>query len=203
MRIISKFRDFYDGMARYGVDEALIYERKTIEDKVEVPALLSVRHLWRELPGLDRHCSIMRIGSMIVPMVHIYNHGDYYYFSAEDMPETIIGCPYTPYRSPREYLRKPNSIANVLASVKQTAPLEFITEVHFKEDKYWCKVIRNPRLLDFNVHQVRDPYTVHTYITEYIANQINPEKPTVEIDDKIKLEQHGFDSKISFRHRKG
>lgn len=63
----------------------------------------------------------------------------------------------------------------------------------------------NVCLNDLGFASVMSAEQAYQEIESYIVNVLrtNPDKePPVQIDDKDKIDQHGFDKKISFRHRK-
>jgi hypothetical protein len=62
-----------------------------------------------------------------------------------------------------------------------------------------------PILNSLNFSCISDPVNLFYCIQEFITNvlRVNPDKlPPVEVDNKDKIVQHGFDLDISFRHRK-
>lgn len=62
--------------------------------------------------------------------------------------------------------------------------------------------ILNPRLKDYGFEKIVDPFTAFQEISMYLANILVEQKEVISVDDKHRLEQHGFDLKQSFRHRK-
>lgn len=60
----------------------------------------------------------------------------------------------------------------------------------------------NPKLDAIDFQKVIDPYTMAQEVEMFIANRANPENNTVQISNKDRIVQHGFDLKQSFRKRK-
>lgn len=62
------------------------------------------------------------------------------------------------------------------------------------------KFIVNPMLKNYQFYKIFDTYTTFQEIQMFISGVLgNNEKNIIEIDDKHKIEQHGFDLKWSFR----
>lgn len=60
--------------------------------------------------------------------------------------------------------------------------------------------IVNPILKDYEFYKIFDSFLAFQEIQMYISGVLgNSEKDTIEIDDKHKITQHGFDNKWSFR----
>lgn len=74
--------------------------------------------------------------------------------------------------------------------------------------KYWYsnkkrELIINPILSDYVFYKVYDTYQTFQKIQMFLSGVLgNSEKNLIEIEDKYKIEQHGFDKKWSFRKRK-
>jgi hypothetical protein len=62
--------------------------------------------------------------------------------------------------------------------------------------------ILNARLKDFGFEKIKDSFTAFQEISMYLANILVEQKEIATVDDKHRIERHGFDLKQSFRHRK-
>lgn len=61
--------------------------------------------------------------------------------------------------------------------------------------------VLNPCLREVGFASQVDPYTAFQEISMFITNILGVGEPiTIEIDEKYKIEKHGFDKKTSFRH---
>jgi hypothetical protein len=61
------------------------------------------------------------------------------------------------------------------------------------------KIVVNPILKDLDFFKVKDPYTAHQEVYQFVTGNLNqPENSMVKISDKDKISKHGFD-KWSFR----
>ena len=70
-----------------------------------------------------------------------------------------------------------------------------------KDRKPGLYFIYTPRLKDIEFQRVLDPYTAFQELDMYIGGVLPDTKPTEEVADKYKIQQHGFD-KWSFRKHK-
>lgn len=79
-----------------------------------------------------------------------------------------------------------------------------LIEIHRKLNTPIIDVINcvsNPCLRNFGFASQVDPYTAFQEINMFITNVFGVGEPdTIEIDEKYKIEKHGFDKKTSFRH---
>jgi len=62
--------------------------------------------------------------------------------------------------------------------------------------------ILNPRLKDYGFDRIKDSFTTFQEISMYLSNILVEQKETVVVQDKFRIEQHGFDLKKSFRKEK-
>ena len=63
--------------------------------------------------------------------------------------------------------------------------------------------VKNPATLSaINFYRAVDAFSAYQRLDQWFGSIAFPENPMIQISDKVKLEKRGFDSKISFRHRK-
>jgi hypothetical protein len=62
--------------------------------------------------------------------------------------------------------------------------------------------VLNPNLKEIGFDRIKDAYTAFQDISMYLSNILIEQKPVEKIDDKHRIEQHGFDLKESFRKTK-
>lgn len=62
--------------------------------------------------------------------------------------------------------------------------------------------IINPRLKDYGFDRIKDGVAAFQEISMYLSNILVEQKETVVIEDRLRVEQHGFDLKTSFRKPK-
>lgn len=184
MKIISKFKDYYDYLQGiYGVDERLILDRVqyspmkyTPGDSVETLYIgdYVIQGLWRE--------GKIYWAEDIIPFARekSIEKGDYY------------SIPDGKYQS-KQVLKAPKRLDN---------------SVTYRED---CPILRlighdyehNPILSQYNVQRILSPEKTWQILSEWLGTRITRNEPEVPIgDDKTRILSHGFDLKQSFRHRK-
>lgn len=200
MKIISKFRDYYDGMARFGVDENLLLIRTTeiTNEEVRIPDTRVVP--WHS----GWQAGFARIGSIFVPFMYKVNNTDY------KLPPSIILFKKEDYalavEAEQRYWRgKGTSWYNTTSYplIPQTADIEIVYNLRSGSDnRLLFSRIAYPRLLDYSLNEVLNPYDVHQELVKVLANKADIDQPD-NTPDIYKLRKHGFDDKISFRTRKG
>lgn len=62
--------------------------------------------------------------------------------------------------------------------------------------------ILNPCLKDFGFERIKDGFSVFQDLSMYLANILIEQKPVATVDDKHRIEKHGFDLRESFRNTK-
>lgn len=205
MKIISKFRDYYDGMARYGIDDSLMFIRKS-----EVTQELIHRDILKDFPVMYTNAVIFSIAGIFVPAIATDYEGwdleDHkpikLAFSKEELD--VLAKDSSRYRI--DYFRGRDKEAVFRMKelpIPKKAHIEMFWDFKATNTGITFKRRTNPRLLDFGVESVVSPYDIHQNLMQLLANESNPERPMLPIDDRVRIQQHGFDTKISFRKRAG
>lgn len=220
MRIISDFHDFYDSIQIYNSSKEFIWKRKTEEmDLSKFPELSkrfsSHRYLDKEsdnkiyLPEatyywkkrVEVKCILFNISGEWIPsiLVRISDKSQYIY-SSEDLmkiPEFKEVENHNKDRVSeiiklRKFLDTP-----IILDVDIDCPCFVISRTMRS-----FRIILNPVLRSYNFQRKMDVFTIYQKIDYYLMNKALPENKIVNISDKDRLIQHGFDNKISFRKRK-
>lgn len=195
MRIISPFKDYYDGMAAYDDGYNLIYRRIN-----KTPTLISLPF------RLPYYCysyynhTYRRIGHWIgfagtvYPMLEVYKDGKlkYIYDMEIARKEIRTSWDYDKY----EAFLNPKNVVDIF---DKHGPTWIISGQPYK---YPIVIIENPRLLDFKFQEVLPAHIAYNELNKFMCNRENPTKPVPEMSNDIKIEQHGFDLKTSFRKSK-
>jgi len=238
MYIISKKKDYYDGVAgSTGIDKTIVYQRDIIElDDKERPNVfrkktnytisrkespffkLGNSHLHKSLYKKYPHnayfiigfCGKLYIGWKLYSFKKRENFGDSnvnteIIFDVDYMkeifePESWTGnfsdnVNYVLTYDPMDLFRTLNSPCFVYDS-----------DYHRKylSDRKWDnpndpKFIVNPLLKEYEFYKVFDAFQAFQEIQMFLGGVLgNKEKPIIEVADKYKIGQHGFD-KWSFR----
>lgn len=224
MRIKSSFSDYYDCMLAYGQADDLVYirETKTVSEGNKPSYLLR-----SFLAGSERLVATT-IHFCDRVFVCINFMGDYYYSYDKIRQATLacnidierrltwheldIKNSLIPYREP---LPKPLRVPRIKSKgykkhrAKQVEqPVQQLKHnfISINEQlgcpvavKYYDgKIVINPCLNKFQFAKVKDPTAAFQEIYQWLSNKASPEKPIPKMDDKLAIEQHGF-NKFSFR----
>jgi hypothetical protein len=69
-------------------------------------------------------------------------------------------------------------------------------------DNFDREMTLNPNLAELEFERVKDAHAAFQEISMYLANILVEQKETAPVEDVYRIEQHGFDSKTSFRKEK-
>ena len=194
MKIISKFRDYYDGMARYGIDDSLMFIRKS-----EVTQELIHRDILKDFPVMYTNAAI----ATDYEGWDLESHKPIKLaFSKEELD--LLAKDSSRYRLDYFRGRDKEAVFRMTSlPLPKKAHIEMFWDFTPTNTGITFKRRTNPRLLDFGVESVVSPYDIHQNLMQLLANESNPERPMLPIDDRVRIQQHGFDTKISFRKRAG
>ncbi len=209
MKIISKFKDYYDYLQGiYGIDEKLILDRTKFvncypygENAVARFFIcgMVIEGLFRD--GKFWYGKELELIGSVRKSNKYWRNNDKYYFVEPDMSKRY---PYGGTQS--EVLKVPTPFKTWI----QTQKSEFYqnkTEDICPNDKYDCPIIVssysgdgyevNPILSEYQFHKVFSAQDIWFMLTEWLGK----EKQIKEMrTDKEKILSNGFDLKTSFRH---
>ena len=221
MRIISKFRDYYDIGLSYGVDTTIVYERK--QETIHTPAhiFLQENEYLRNQLGYSRQ---FRRGIKITPLILGYcgtlycmyivklpkkgktwNFGteEHFVYDNDTLHTLLEGYEYAESWIDENWVTQ---IKNDSLFLKYNTP---ILQIDVKDvsrswisDKNTFSIITNPTLKDFQFQKIADPFTAFQDISMYLTNQLAVNEPdTVKITEPEIIQKKGFDLKYGFRKR--
>lgn len=72
-----------------------------------------------------------------------------------------------------------------------------VVEIGLNENK----IRFDSTLKRYDYEKIKDPFVIHQDIEQFISRNLAKREIISEVPDKAKIENHGFDSKKSFRHR--
>jgi hypothetical protein len=213
VRIHSKFHDYYDSAMGYGQDSSLHYQRKQEQHKLsEVEAALPepFRHFARRRvdngTSLDYETFIVGFCGRLYPAVHTWDRPDTGEHCYIYEPKELLAFGKKHYG---QWLRESFDEAVNLSGVqhdsiflKVDAPIFTIEELsEFGEDHCAHWLITNSWLKAVEFFKVVDAFTAFQEIAMYLSNQLVKHDEVLEVADKYKIAQHGYD-KHSFRKEK-
>jgi len=192
MKIVSSFRDYYDGIALSDGDYNTIFLRgKTRFSDIKCNFAHIVPDSNNGQFGVLCFCGIFypfyrwNISTIGKPKYKYiwgekllnYNWNKYLYQRVEQFVEHC------------KTLDK--ELANTIA------PIFF-----YEYSNYPCGYVISPRLEGTGFESVLPPTEAYMLLYKFLCNQNRPERPIPEMPNDIKIEQHGFDLRQSFRKQK-
>lgn len=215
MRIISKFKDYYDSVQSYGQDPNLVYLRQSATFRINFgdwPELAELKS-----PFMDADvCQLRAVLLAVCGRLHRFYAPTSIHFNVEvstspaklplifseetlrDALITEVGEEYA------QELLKYNSVIvhkEIGERLHQfvNAPVALIIpEMHYMSNS--AQLITNPRLANFDFQSIFEPFACYQEIAMYLANQLaQPDiAPLRTGDDETIARAKGFDEK-SFR----
>jgi hypothetical protein len=216
MKLHTGFHDYYDNAVGYGIDENVHYNRFTKEVVIKIKPRA-------DFPPAGLETYLLGFCGKIYPVIKMeklsrsvydceYDYGDYeiiekyYAYSFEEADgkyhEWGEFCEGFGYSNNRERIE-----------LKQ-----FFMDWSFQDDEIFLEyetpawVVRldrnektgfiNPELKDFGFDRIKDSFTAFQEISMYLSNILVEQKENAAVEDKFRIEQHGFDLKKSFRKEK-
>jgi hypothetical protein len=218
MKLHTDFHDYYDNAVGYGVDNKVHYNRFTKE--VEMRLQLKQNHptIYSWAIFLLGFCGdvypIIKVETIdenkkTVWRKFAYNLSEVIQFEQEKYE-------YYKLNPPSPYCCSINR-AEISKETKLQI-MQIFSDWKWKDDKIflehkvpvWVKPIEhyrnatilNPRLKDYGFERIKDSFTAFQEISMYLSNILVEQKEVAKIEDKYRIEQHGFDLKTSFRKEK-
>ena len=213
MKIISKFKDYYDyKVAEYGTDENLVYDRRngTIVDRQRISPEESNLALY----------STLYVGSEVVHLFithnKIYTHFDlvdierkkrrYYFFDGYCLKfrdgkqyeyKSNLWLGY--FSDTADFIRENNGFhireeTHLSWEELSKIPLLLITSDYRTKNQ---KVYINPSLQELGVYIAPD--FVWQHIVQYLSDLKTQAEQSPELPNELKIDSKGFDKKRSFR----
>lgn len=196
MRIISNFKDYYDGVQRTAMDPTLIYKRNQVFHEED-------RGYFR----LNRHWSdeteVFKIGfcGKFYFIGRIPNSKDWLY--GEELAAGINN-PFDKYYDDggaSGVIRAGHGKEDHTLFLKYDCPL-FVYGKLDKKPPSWRDTPRgifaNCNLETYGFFKIFDAFTAYQMIAQYISNNLARQEDPPPLSDKLKVQAHGFD-KWSFR----
>lgn len=223
MRIISKTHDYYDTAQSFGQDMSIVYKRDIIEfrennlpenvlnivSKINESTNLNhnFRSGWYYRPDTcvlkDKKRVSLNYGHIVFcgkvyPFIKLFgtyeNIPDEFFYSLSSFEERVEGATFNCNKDYKRHIRK------FFEVTEQDRLYEFLVEKKvISLLLYGNAVVVNPILSEYNFYKVKPAWEAYQEIDSYICGVLSfPQNAMVEIEDKYRIEQHGFD-KWSFR----
>jgi hypothetical protein len=227
MRIISNFKDFYDGISHQYLDKEILYLRSSVEESPErakVPEV-SKFEIIDSPNNVTYFFSLELLGfcGKIYPMAVVRTTGIEYkptefnqysqgFFSYDKLVD-FVNLKKIPIKEGRRYrwfnFSYQDSLADIARFFETTTDYNKLDKVFQRLNtpvfvlretgRRERKLITNPMLKNFSFQKFKDPFTTHQELFMYVGGILRqPDREMVKLTDKQKLEKRGFD-KWSFR----
>ncbi len=207
MKIISPFKDYYDSVAQYGIDEGITYYRVT-----EVINRVDTRDYSK------RNEYKMAVNTSNIPVISKIYTGDYYlkggryngfdYFTigiSGKFYNLILSASHGLIRSPEEFFTFYDTRRErYWSDTSECEIVKFFNSTHDSDLflKYKVPVLMfdnkclqlNPNLSTLQIQKVLPPYEAFVSIQDYISGVLGVnENPIVQVSDKDMRDAKGFD----------
>lgn len=224
MKIISKYKDYYDFVAKiYGEDPKIIFKRNPSEFKAAIntgnddfydglaevtfdSCNITPSHYHLEPP--ESYIDGIIVCGKLYIMMHKLIDDKYPYRFEQTRLLTIQEYIDNSLKKSTAWLRaKFTALCNVEAKYinlnkKFNSPIVYLKDMcQSGINKIECTVLTNISLLECKFETRIDAYQIFQELQMFINNHLTPEIAIEQIDDRYKIMQHGF-NKQSFRHRK-
>lgn len=215
MLILSKHHDYYDCIARFGVDKTIVYQRNTqeIEPFPELKGLSMFHHseFRANNPKLEVHFEYIVFCGTIYPMVKVTEsqymnspkltvYYDDSFLEKHDLSNGTFNFVYYRHKS---FAENVNEFFGYAGTDKNDLNLVYKTPVIRLYRKPYSGTNRlelNPVLKDVKFFKVKNEFDAFQEIAQFISSSLCTEiqpKPS-NVEDKYLITNHGFD-KNSFR----
>ncbi len=212
MRLHSDFHDYYDHAVGYGIDEKVHYNRFT------KPADINLRS------ELDRpihpRSGILGFCGKLFPFIQLSRFDKKRDCDWEDEYDGKIVEDYFAF-SLDEYREKDEAWDEYSDDIGYSDDIrlkQFFVDWRSDNDKLFvelkCPVwlmrfyerspngLLNPVLKELGFDRIKDAFSIFQEISMFLANILVEQKTVDSVDDKHRIQQHGFDLKESFRNTK-
>ena len=223
MKIISKFKDYYDTVSHQYLDKEVLYVRDTVIHKLKdrVVILSSDTKTNKENTHFSFYFEYIGFCGEVYPVIQVkyfnkdqqkeihvglYNSEEVYGFFQQHGLKIEINKYYYRYlnsislntRAIEEFFKDRESAERLMQFFSK-----YNTPVFILRRQDGNQVVEvNPQLKPYYFSRVKDPFTAHQDLYRYITSvMIKPDRPMVQLTDKDRIAKHGFD-KFSFRKEK-
>lgn len=218
MRLHTDFHDYYDHAVGYGIDDRVHYNRFTEEVKIRVKSQF-------DFPRY-RNVGLLGFCGTIHPFIELKKFSrkydpeyDFAYESeAYEIAELFYAFSLEEYKEKETEWEEYSDDFGYYDHREQIKLKQFFIDWHFQSDEIFLEYkiptwiarlernenvgIINPKLKDYGFERIKDSFTAFQEISMYLSNILVEQKETAVVEDKFRIEQHGFDLKKSFRKEK-
>lgn len=205
MKIISQFQDYYDFYSNvYGVDHKIVFNRR----KKLKSCFFSKKRLF--FPFVYRFICFHYL--IVCGKCYFIKRGTNFPFSKDTVISFEESKPFffsfiNSIYPDAIFEKESQELIEISKEIK--SPLFKVTDMSWDKSKHlYCYHVDSqiPSLQELGFSKFQSPEEVYQNVSYFLANILNPSpdlSPPVSIsDDRVKIIEHGFDLKTSFRHVK-
>lgn len=212
MRLISKFKDYYDHGIAYGVDPNIIFDRKRCQvfsstyDQLKIP-----NNMWRYgLLKSGHYIGYLGFCGYIYPYIYHQTNLSYNKDTVivwwDNSNLDWLDSRYVKYTKNyieilKEFFKPIKIEDDIFIEIKSpifTTQLKYAEYVPGEKKFGEMNITVNPSLKDIGFQKVKNTVDCFNEISMYIGNVLNKGKEIIEVSNKEKIVKAGFDNK-SFR----
>ena len=215
MRLHTDFHDYYDNAVGYDIDENVFYNRFTKKVEILVKSLFDHAGVNGGLLGF---CGTIYPFTLFVKYENSEIVDRYCAYNIEEYEKKADELRNDSSHFSRRFADRYRKMQSKRRENQETKAKQFFIDWYsqsndiFLEFKVpiWTVMLGrtpsagliNPRLKDYGFDRIKDSFTAFQEISMYLSNILVEQKETAVIEDKFRIEQHGFDLKKSFRKEK-
>jgi hypothetical protein len=223
MKLHTDFHDYYDNAVGYGIDDKVHYNRFTKEVEQVIEAKADLPKYIGGTPLLLGFCG------EIIPVIENKEYNEkrevinlHYSYSYEEFFDYSLSVSYNATKQKLWWLRVKQTEKEIKKQLTKDlikiGAKRFFIDWKSQNDSlflqhqvpiwilnlqdYSQKITLNPHLETYKFNRIKDSFTAFQEISMYLSNILVEQKEIVKIEDKYRIEQHGFDLKTSFRKEK-
>lgn len=228
MKIISKYKDYYDSIVNtVGIDNAIVFKRDQLDEKE-----ITLDNLYTPLKiddsnktpqnnneSISYHFKLLGYCGSIYPCLQIkksyyesYNNTEEFIYDVDIIKETYFKL----YNQKDKYIAFNHNWNNYISQTNNKKLLSifldkkvisFVIFKHgltgwYRDSKTVCCISYNPILKNYHFFKVKDAFTAFNEISIFVAEQLNTEISEFNMTDKQLVVSKGFDPIYGFRKRK-
>lgn len=214
MRLHTNFHDYYDNAVGYGIDENVHYNRFTKKVEIRIKSRF-------DFPN-HRNAALLGFCGEIKPFIELERfdrkYDDEYDSDDYKVVERYFAYSFEEYKSKKAEWHNYTNYSGYYEDREQIKLKQFFVDWSFQSDEIFLEYkvpiwtlkldrnqsegLINPRLKDYGFERIKDSFSAFQEISMYLSNILVEQKEVAVIEDKYRIEQHGFDLKKSFRKEK-
>jgi hypothetical protein len=216
--INSKFRDYYDSAVGQGIDKTVVFEREIrvikskdffLDTSIAGSIYFHPAHWKRWTKEVKHQWMIIGFcGKTYVILIEKVKQNEsepetIEYFYGEDALKQVFKNKRGKWLYPQtlEFIKKWHNREFLDFFFKQNVPIFLVEPTSTFLSKSELEVILNPSLSEFKFFRLFDAYTAFQEIQMFISGVLGvSEREILQINNKDKIQQFGFDPKWSFRN---